>query len=156
MSMGSEPGGVSEIVGIVVAFIILLITFGSLIAGMPIISAILGLATSVGMISLLTFMFDIPNFTLTLAVMIGLAVGIDYSLFILFRYKEIKNRTATVEAIGKAVGTAGSAVIFAGITVMMAVCGLSLVGIDFLAIMGFASAISVLFAVLAALTLLLH
>ena len=58
---------------------------------MPIISAILGLATSVGMISLLTFMFDIPNFTLTL-VMIGLAVGIDYSLFILFRYKEIKNQ----------------------------------------------------------------
>lgn len=156
MSMGSEPGGVSEIVGIVVAFIILLITFGSLIAaGMPIISAILGLATSVGVISLLTFMFDIPNFTLTLAVMIGLAVGIDYSLFILFRYKEIKKSgTATVEAIGKAVGTAGSAVIFAGITVMMAVCGLSLVGIDFLAIMGFASAISVLFAVLAALTLL--
>ena len=154
--MGSEPGGVSEIVGIVVAFIILLITFGSLIAaGMPIISAILGLVTSVGMISLLTFMFDIPNFTLTLAVMIGLAVGIDYSLFILFRYKEIKKSgTATVEAIGKAVGTAGSAVIFAGITVMMAVCGLSLVGIDFLAIMGFASAISVLFAVLAALTLL--
>ena len=93
MSMGSEPGGVSEIVGIVVAFIILLITFGSLIAaGMPIISAILGLVTSVGMISLLTFMFDIPNFTLTLAVMIGLAVGIDYSLFILFRYKEIKNQ----------------------------------------------------------------
>ena len=86
--------------------------------------------------------------------MIGLAVGIDYSLFILFRYKEIKKSgTATVEAIGKAVGTAGSAVIFAGITVMMAVCGLSLVGIDFLAIMGFASAISVLFAVLAALTL---
>ncbi|TBW73913.1 MMPL family transporter, partial [Staphylococcus capitis] len=103
----------------------------------------------------LTFMFDIPNLTLTLAVMIGLAVGIDYSLFILFRYKEIKKSgTATVEAIGKAVGTAGSAVIFAGITVMMAVCGLSLVGIDFLAIMGFASAISVLFAVLAALTLL--
>ena len=92
MSMGSEPGGVSEIVGIVVAFIVLLITFGSLIAAMPIISAILGLATSVGMISLLTFMFDIPNFTLTLAVMIGLAVGIDYSLFILFRYKEIKNQ----------------------------------------------------------------
>ena len=155
-TMSSDTGSSSEIVGIVVAFVILLITFGSLIAaGMPIVSAILGLATSVSIISLLTFVFDIPNFTLTLAVMIGLAVGIDYSLFILFRYKEIKKNGAdTVEAIGKAVGTAGSAVIFAGITVMMAVCGLSLVGIDFLAVMGFASAISVLFAVLAALTLL--
>ncbi|MCJ1667135.1 MMPL family transporter [Staphylococcus sp. NRL 19/737] len=155
-SMGSEPGGTSEIVGIVVAFVILLITFGSLIAaGMPIVSAIIGLASSVGIIALLTFVFDIPNFTLTLAVMIGLAVGIDYSLFILFRYKELKQQGMnTIEAIGKAVGTAGSAVIFAGITVMMAVCGLSLVGIDFLAVMGFASAISVLFAVLTALTLL--
>ena len=77
--MNAEPGGTSEIVGIVVAFVILLI-FGSLIAaGMPIISAIIGLGSSVGIIALLTYIFDIPNFTLTLAVMIGLAVGIDYS-----------------------------------------------------------------------------
>lgn len=155
-AMNAEPGGISEIVGIVVAFVILLITFSSLIAaGMPIVSAIIGLGSSVGIIALLTFIFDIPNFTLTLAVMIGLAVGIDYSLFILFRYKELKKKGVdTIEAIATAVGTAGSAVIFAGLTVMIAVCGLSLVGIDFLAIMGFASAISVLFAVLAALTLL--
>lgn len=155
-SMNSEVGGSSELVGIVTAFIILLITFGSLIAaGMPIVSALIGLGSSVGIIALLTFIFDIPNFTLTLAVMIGLAVGIDYSLFILFRYKEVRKRgLEPVEAIATAVGTAGSAVIFAGVTVMIAVCGLSLVGIDFLAIMGFASAISVLFAVLAALTLL--
>ncbi|PTE69385.1 hypothetical protein BUY46_03820 [Staphylococcus devriesei] len=155
-AMNAEPGGVSEIVGIVVAFVILLITFGSLIAaGMPIISALIGLGSSVGIIALLTYIFDIPNFTLTLAVMIGLAVGIDYSLFILFRYKELKKKGVdTIEAIATAVGTAGSAVIFAGLTVMIAVCGLSLVGIDFLAVMGFASAISVLFAVLAALTLL--
>ena len=154
--MNSEVGGSSELVGIVTAFIILLITFGSLIAaGMPIVSALIGLGSSVGIIALLTFIFDIPNFTLTLAVMIGLAVGIDYSLFILFRYKEVRKRgLEPVEAIATAVGTAGSAVIFAGVTVMIAVCGLSLVGIDFLAIMGFASAISVLFAVLAALTLL--
>ncbi|MEX2948770.1 MMPL family transporter [Staphylococcus warneri] len=155
-SMDSEPGGSSELVGIVTAFIILLITFGSLIAaGMPIISAIIGLGSSVGIIALLTNLFDIPNFTLTLAVMIGLAVGIDYSLFILFRYKEVRKKgTPPVESIALAVGTAGSAVIFAGLTVMIAVCGLSLVGIDFLAVMGFASALSVLFAVLAALTLL--
>ena len=92
-SMNSEVGGSSELVGIVTAFIILLITFGSLIAaGMPIVSALIGLGSSVGIIALLTFIFDIPNFTLTLAVMIGLAVGIDYSLFILFRYKEVRKR----------------------------------------------------------------
>ncbi|MEJ7154282.1 MMPL family transporter [Staphylococcus ureilyticus] len=153
---GDDIGGASEAIGIVVAFIILLITFGSLIAaGMPIISAVIGLGSSIGIIGLLTYIFDIPNVTLTLAVMIGLAVGIDYSLFILFRYKEIaKKGTDPIEAIGLAVGTAGSAVIFAGVTVMIAVCGLSLVGIDFLATMGVASALSVLFAVIAALTLL--
>ena len=83
-SMNSEVGGSSELVGIVTAFIILLITFGSLIAaGMPIVSALIGLGSSVGIIALLTFIFDIPNFTLTLAVMIGLAVGIDYSIYTL-------------------------------------------------------------------------
>lgn len=155
-SMDVEIGGISEVVGVVVAFVILLITFSSLIAaGMPIISAIIGLGTSIGIIALLTLAFDIPDLTLSLAVMIGLAVGIDYSLFILFRYKEVKkSEPNTIEAIGKAVGTAGSAVVFAGITVMVAVSGLSLVGIDFLSVMGFASALSVLFAVISALTLL--
>src|SRR5699024_993647 len=106
-------------------------------------------------IGLLTYTFNIPDVTLTLAIMIGLAVGIDYALFILFRYRKIiKTETDHIKAIGLAVGTAGSAVIFAGITVIIAVCGLSLIGIDFLAVMGFASAISVLFAVLSALTLL--
>lgn len=151
-----DIGGISEVIGVIVAFVILLITFGSLIAaGMPIISAVIGLGSSIGLIGLLTYVFDIPNVTLTLAVMIGLAVGIDYSLFILFRYKEVsKTEKDPIKAIGMAIGTAGSAVIFAGITVIIAVCGLSLVGIDFLAVMGYASAISVLFAVLAALTLL--
>lgn len=152
----TEIGGSSESIGIIVAFVVLFITFGSFIAaGMPIVSAILGLGTGVGIISLLTYAFDIPNITLTLAIMIGLAVGIDYALFILFRYRQImKTETDHVKAVGLAVGTAGSAVIFAGITVIIAVCGLSLVGIDFLAVIGFASAISVLVAVLSALTLL--
>ncbi|HLR19435.1 MAG TPA: MMPL family transporter [Staphylococcus sp.] len=152
----TEIGGASEIIGIIVAFVVLLITFGSFIAaGMPIISALLGLGTGVGIISLLTYAFDIPNVTLTLAVMIGLAVGIDYALFILFRYRQLmKTETNHIKAIGLAVGTAGSAVVFAGVTVIIAVCGLALVGIDFLAVMGYASAISVLVAVLSALTLL--
>ncbi|PNZ59533.1 hypothetical protein CD110_07175 [Staphylococcus casei] len=152
----TEIGGSSELIGIIVAFVVLLLTFGSVIAaGMPIISALLGLGTGVGIISLLTYIFDIPNVTLTLSVMIGLAVGIDYALFILFRYRKIvKTEPDHVKAVGLAVGTAGSAVIFAGVTVIIAVCGLSLVGIDFLAVMGFASAISVLVAVISALTLL--
>ena len=152
----TEIGGSSELIGVIVAFVVLLIMFGSFIAaGMPIISALLGLGTGVGIISLLTYAFDIPNVTLTLAVMIGLAVGIDYALFILFRYRQIvKSEPNHIKAIGLAVGTAGSAVIFAGVTVIIAVCGLSLVGIDFLAVMGFASAISVFVAVISALTLL--
>ncbi|MEK4560907.1 MMPL family transporter [Staphylococcus sp. FSL K6-3157] len=152
----TEIGGSSELIGIIVAFVVLLITFGSIIAaGMPIISALIGLGTGVGIISLLTYVFDIPNITLTLAVMIGIAVGIDYALFILFRYRQImRTEPNHIKAIGLAVGTAGSAVIFAGLTVIIAVCGLSLVGIDFLAIMGFASAISVFVAVVSALTLL--
>ena len=152
----NEVGGSSELVGVIVAFVVLLITFGSFIAaGLPIVSALIGLGSGVGIISLLTFAFDIPNVTLTLAVMIGLAVGIDYALFILFRYRQVmKTETDYIKGVGLAVGTAGSAVIFAGVTVIIAVCGLSLVGIDFLSVMGFASAISVAFAVFSALTLL--
>lgn len=151
-----EIGGTSEIIGVVTAFVILLITFGSLvIAGTPIFSAVIGLGTSVGIIAMLTYAFDIPNITLSLAIMIGLAVGIDYALFILFRYRKIlETESNHIKAIGLAVGTAGSAVVFAGIAVIIAVCGLSLIGIDFLAVMGFASAISVFIAVLSALTLL--
>lgn len=151
-----EIGGTSEVIGVVTAFVILLITFGSLVvAGTPIISAIIGLGSSVGIIALLTYAFDIPNLTLSLAIMIGLAVGIDYALFILFRYKKIiQTEKDHIKAIGLSVGTAGSAVVFAGVAVIIAVCGLSLIGIDFLAVMGFASAISVFMAVLSALTLL--
>ncbi|MDN8954859.1 MMPL family transporter, partial [Staphylococcus aureus] len=93
--------GNSELVGIIVAFVVLLITFGSVIAaGLPIISALIGLASGVGIISLLTYAFDIPNVTLTLAVMIGLAVGIDYALFILFRYRQVmKTETDYIKGI---------------------------------------------------------
>ncbi len=149
-------GGSNEVMGIAVAFIILLITFGSIVvAGMPIVSALIGLGSSMGVISILTYFFNIPNIALTLSVMIGLAVGIDYALFILFRYKQhINQGTHYITAIGLAIGTAGSAIVFAGVTVIIAVCGLSLVGINFLSIMGFGAAISVIFSVLTSLTLL--
>ncbi|MEB8263748.1 MMPL family transporter [Mammaliicoccus sciuri] len=156
LTANTEIGGASEAIGIVIAFVVLLVTFGSFIAaGMPILSAVIGLGSSIGTIALLTYSFDIPNVTLSLAVMIGLALGIDYALFILFRYRQIiKTEKNHIKAIGLALGTAGSAVIFAGVTVVIAVCGLALVGIDFLATMGFASALSVIFAVLSAITLL--
>ncbi|EIA19691.1 resistance-nodulation-cell division acriflavin:proton (H+) antiporter [Listeria fleischmannii subsp. coloradonensis] len=151
-----EIGGTSEVIGIIVALIILVVTFGSLIAaGLPILSALVSLGASIGIVAILSSFIDMPNVTLTLAVMIGLAVGIDYALFILFKYRQIiRTEKDPIKAVGLATGTAGSAVIFAGITVIIAVCGLSLVGIDFLAVMGFASAISVLFAVLSALILM--
>lgn len=151
----TDVGATSEIVGVAVAFIVLLITFGSLIAaGLPILSAIIGLGTSVSIISLFTLAFDIPNVTLTLAVMIGLALSIDYALFILSRYKEIKrDEPDTIKAIGLATGTAGSAVVFAGVTVLIAVLGLSVLGIDFLTTTGLVAAISVIFAMLTAITL---
>ncbi|WP_440857141.1 MMPL family transporter [Staphylococcus shinii] len=149
-------GGAAELMGVIVAFIVLLITFGSIVAaGMPILTAIIGLGSSMGIISILTYFFDIPNIALTLAIMIGLAVGIDYALFILFRYRQLINKgTDYIKAVGLSIGTAGSAVVFAGITVIIAVCGLSIVGIDFLSLMGFGAAISVLFSVLTSLTLL--
>ena len=113
---------------------------------MPIISAIIGLGSSVGIIALLTYIFDIPNFTLTLVVMIGLVLVLTtHSLFYL-DLKNLRKRCRYCRSYRNRVGTE-VVVIFAGLTVMI-VCGLSLVGIDFLAVMGFAS-ISVLFAVLA-------
>src|SRR5699024_5881864 len=122
---------------------------------MPIISSLLGLGTVVGIISLLTYAFDIPNVTLTLAVMIGLAVGMDYALFILFSYRQIvKSEPNHIKAIGLAVGTADIAVIFEGVKVIMAVCGLLRVGIYYVAVMGLDYAISVFVAVISALTLL--
>ncbi|WP_052011193.1 MMPL family transporter [Listeria ivanovii] len=151
-----DIGGSSEAIGIVVALVILIIAFGSVIAaGLPIITAILSLGTSIGIIAIISSYFEMPNVTLTLAVMIGLAVAIDYALFILFKYRQIiRTEKNHIKAVGLATGTAGSAVIFAGITVIIAVCGLSLVGIDFLTVMGLASALSVLFAVLSALVLI--
>src|SRR5699024_1946536 len=114
-----------------------LVTFGSLIAaGMPIFSALLGLGSSIGIIGLLTYTFNIPDVTLTLAIMFGLAVGIVYALFILFRYRNIiKTGPEHKKAIGLAVGARCCAVIFGLIIVIIAVCGLLLIGVEFLAVM---------------------
>lgn len=148
--------GPSEIVGAVLAFIVLLITYGSLVAaGANMLGALVGVG--VGILGVLGFSAITPIGSLTpiLAVMLGLAVGIDYCLFILARFRsELRDGASVEDAIARAVGTAGSSVVFAGATVIIALVGLTVVGITFLGEMGLAAAFAVAVAVLMALTLL--
>ncbi len=156
MSAFSEPGGSSELIGVAVALLVLVLTFGSLIAaGLPIVTALFGVGLGITAVTGMTAFMDIGSSTPMLATMIGLAVGIDYTLFILARYRtELHHTEDREEAIGIAVGTAGSAVVFAGLTVFIALTALAVVRIPFLTAMGLAAAGTVLIAVLVALTLL--
>ncbi len=149
-------GGSTEIIGIVISAVVLLITFGSLVAaGLPLLTAIIGVGIGVSSIAALASALDLGNNTATLATMIGLAVGIDYALFIVSRYRaEIAEGREREEAAGRAVGTAGSAVVFAGLTVVIALAGLAVVNIPMLTKMGLAAAGTVAIAVLIALTLI--
>ncbi|MFF0753411.1 MMPL family transporter [Streptomyces sp. NPDC004267] len=148
--------GAGEVVGVVIAGIVLVITFGSLVAaGLPLLTAIIGVGIGVSTITALANVLDLGSTTSTLAMMIGLAVGIDYALFIVSRYRaELAEGRAKEEAAGRAVGTAGSAVVFAGLTVVIALVGLAVVNIPMLTKMGFAAAGTVVIAVLIALTLI--
>ncbi|MDT0610866.1 MMPL family transporter [Streptomyces lancefieldiae] len=147
-----ELGGTTEIIGIAAAAVVLIITFGSLAAaGLPLLTAIIGIAVGIAAIIAIGF----STTTTTLALMLGLAVGIDYALFIVSRYRsERAGGLSAEDAAGRAVGTAGSAVVFAGLTVIIALAGLSVVGIPQLTKMGLAGAGTVLIAVVIALTLL--
>ncbi|MFC9703272.1 MMPL family transporter [Streptomyces sp. NPDC056943] len=148
--------GAGEIVGVVIAGIVLVITFGSLVAaGLPLLTAIIGVGIGVSSIAALANVLDLGSTTSTLAMMIGLAVGIDYALFIVSRYRaELADGREKEDAAGRAVGTAGSAVVFAGLTVVIALVGLAVVNIPMLTKMGFAAAGTVVIAVLIALTLI--
>jgi putative drug exporter of the RND superfamily len=148
--------GAEDLIGVLVAVVVLAITFGSLLAaGMPLLTALLGVAIAVAGVLAFTSAVDISSTALTLALMIGLAVGIDYTLFILTRYRsQLTHGLDPEESAGLAIGTAGSAVFFAGLTVVIAMAGLSVVGIPFLTVMGLCAAVAVLVAVLVALTLL--
>ncbi|MEN3362192.1 MAG: putative drug exporter of the superfamily [Mycobacteriales bacterium] len=145
-----------EVIGVFVAAVVLVITFGSLAAaGLPLLTALLGIAIGVGAITAATGFVDLSSTTPTLALMLGLAVAIDYALFIVSRYRhEVTLGREPEEAAGRAVGTAGSAVVFAGLTVVIALAALSVVGIPFLTQMGLAAAGTVAVAVVIALTLL--
>ncbi|MFI0188377.1 MMPL family transporter [Streptomyces sp. NPDC017082] len=148
--------GSSEIIGIAIAAVVLVITFGSLLAaGLPLLTAIIGVGIGVSSITALASALDLGSTTSTLATMIGLAVGIDYALFIVSRYRaELAEGREREEAAGRAVGTAGSAVVFAGLTVVIALVGLSVVNIPMLTKMGVAAAGTVAIAVLIALTMI--
>lgn len=150
-----EINTTSELIGIGVAFLVLLVTFGSFAAStMPIVTAIVGVGIGALTIVLTTHWVELNDVTPVLAVMIGLAVGIDYALFILSRYRQERHTLPGPEAAGMAVGTAGSSVVFAGTTVFVALVALVLAGIEFLSWMGLAAAFTVLVSVLVALTLL--
>ncbi|AXK34001.1 MMPL family transporter [Streptomyces armeniacus] len=152
----TEPGaGMGEVMGVMIAAVVLLVTFGSLAAaGLPLITAIVGVAVSLASITALANVFGLSSTTGELSMMLGLAVGIDYSLFVVARYREerAKGRGAH-EAAGLAVGTAGSAVVFAGLTVVIALAGLSVVGVPMLTKMGLGAAGAVVTGVVIALTM---
>ena len=151
----TEVMGVGEIVGVVVAIIVLLIMLRTAVgAALPVLTAFVGVGFSTMLALALSGQVQMASVTPMLGIMLGLAVGIDYSLFLLNRYRtELRRGTEVIEAIGLATGTAGSAVTFAGMTVMIALIGLSVTGIPFLALMGGVAALAVLVAVLITLTL---
>ncbi|SEC54408.1 putative drug exporter of the RND superfamily [Streptomyces sp. 3213] len=149
-------GGATELIGLLVAAVALVITFGSMLAaGLPLLTAIFGVGAAVATITVASAFVDLSSTATTLALMLGLAVAIDYALFIVSRYRgEIRDGHEPEEAAGRALGTAGSAVVFAGLTVVIALVGLSIIGISMLTSMGLGAAFSVVVAVLIALTLL--
>ncbi|MBK1783600.1 MMPL family transporter [Prauserella cavernicola] len=150
-----EIGGAAEIIGVVIALLVLALTYGTLItAGMNLLTAAVGVGIGVLGITIVTGFTELNSTTPILATMLGLAVGIDYALFIINRYRQELRQGADVgAAIGTAVGTAGSAVVTAGITVVIALAGLAVAGIPFLTQMGIAAAATIVVAVLIAITL---
>ncbi|WP_405720237.1 MMPL family transporter [Streptomyces sp. NBC_01537] len=156
-ALATQPaaGGAAEVIGISIAALVLLVTFGSMAAaGLPLLTAILGVGISMASILALASTLGLSETTGTLATMLGLACGIDYALFIVSRYREERAKGHTPqEAAGLAAGTAGSAVVFAGLTVVIALAGLSVVGIPMLTKMGLAAAAAVVVGVIISLTL---
>ena len=153
----SKPDtGASDKIGILAAMVILLLVFGSAVAmGLPIVTAVLGLLCGLSVVTLLSHIADVPTTAPTLATMIGLAVGIDYSLFIVTKHRtQVAEGMEVRESIARASATAGGAVLFAGGTVAISLLALVVAGIPLVTTLGYTSAIAVVFAILAALTLL--
>ncbi|MFD6825783.1 MMPL family transporter [Streptomyces sp. NPDC060085] len=155
VKVDTAMSGVGEKIGVLISALVLLLTFGSLIAaGMPLLTAVVGVGIGISAITALGSTLGLSATTSNLAMMLGLAVGIDYALFVVSRYRSEKlEGHDRQEAAGRAVGTAGSAVVFAGLTVIVALAGLSVVNIPVLTKMGLAAAGTVAVAVLIATTL---
>jgi putative drug exporter of the RND superfamily len=148
--------GAATAIGLAAAIVVLLLAFGSLLAaGLPVVTALLGLGTAFGVIALASHAIKMPDVSSELAAMIGLGVGIDYSLFVVTRFRESRRAGDDVgPATTVAMDTAGRAVLFAGTTVILALLGMLVLGFGFLDGLAIASALGVLLTMLAALTLL--
>ena len=146
----------SELIGVGVAVIVLLVAFGSVVAmGLPIVTALMGIFVGAAAVGVLSAFLDIPEFSLILCAMIGLGVGIDYALFIVTRHRQhLHDGMSVADAAGTAVATAGQAVLFAGTTVVIAILGLFLAGLPAISGMGAAVALVVTVSMAAAITLL--
>ncbi|MBO9627439.1 MAG: MMPL family transporter, partial [Microbacterium sp.] len=152
----SIPGvTLTEAVGLLIALLVLIVTFRSfVVAGLPLLTAVLGVGISIAGIFAATAFATVSSTTPLLALMLGLAVGIDYALFIMARHQDqVRDGVDPEESASRAVGTAGSAVVFAGVTVLIALIGLSFAGIPFLTTMGVAASVAVAVAVAIAVTL---
>ncbi|MFC9848311.1 MMPL family transporter [Streptomyces sp. NPDC060223] len=152
----TAEGSSAEVIGFALAAVILFITFGSLIAaGLPLVTAMVGVGVTMTAITTLSGPLNLSSSTSSLATMLGIAVGIDYALFIVSRYRAERAAGHDArEAAARANGTAGSAVVFAGLTVVIALVGLAVVNLPILTMMGLGAAGAVVVAVLVAITLI--
>src|SRR6185295_1552248 len=155
-TLSSEQSETSEIVGILVAMVILSLVLGSLVAmGAPILTAVFGLGAALALVGLAGHAVAIPSSGPTLATMIGLGVGIDYALFLVTRHQDqLRDGMPMADSIANAVATSGSAIVFAGGTVVIALLSLAVAGIPLVTSLGLASAVGVVMAVLGAISLL--
>ena len=155
-SLEQPSGNVGEVIGLVVAALILLVAFGSLLAaGLPLAVALFGLLVGASLLPLVGLLVDIPVWAPVMAAMVGLGVGIDYALFLLSRHREyLAAGLPVAESVGRSLATAGQAVVFAGGTVVVAILGLALAGLPFVSAGGLGISVVVLVMVLAAITLL--
>ncbi len=151
-----QQGGTTELIGLLAAIIVLLITFGSVVAmSMPVVTAIVSLGTALSLVTLGTHIVDTADFAPALAAMIGLGVGIDYALFVVTRFRAgMRDGLEVREAVLLSMDTAGRAVLFAGATVVVAMLGLFAIGVNFLYGPALAASLAVLLTMSAALTLL--
>ena len=155
-TLSSSESEIPELIGILAAIVILTFTFGSVVAmGMPIVMAITGLIVGLGTVGMLGYIINIPSTGTTLATMIGLGVGIDYALFLVTRHRDnLRAGMPIRDSIAMAVATSGSAIVFAGGTVVIALLSLSVAGIPIVSALGYATAVAVFTAVAAAITFL--